>query len=66
MRLPALPANQRTNAMRQTTSALDQSEEEILNFDVSDEALETAGGARKENVANPTIPSAIICLPFAD
>ena len=52
--------------MRQTTVALDQAEEEILNFDVSDEALETAAGTRKENVANPTIPSTIICIPFAD
>jgi hypothetical protein len=52
--------------MRQTTIALDQTEEEILNFDVSDEALETAAGLRKDNVANPTAPFAIICIPFAD
>ena len=61
-----LPANQRTNAMRQATIALDQTEEDLLNFDVSDEALETAAGIRKEIAANPTVPSAIICIPFAD
>jgi len=29
--------------------ALEQREEEILNFEVSDEALETAGDAKKQN-----------------
>ena len=30
--------------------ALEQREEEILNFEVSDEALETAGDAKNQNV----------------
>jgi hypothetical protein len=33
--------------MSHTTIGLDQTEEEILNFEVSDDALETAGGRGK-------------------
>ena len=40
-------ANERINAMSEVTLVLDQ-EEEILSFEVSDEALETAA-AGKEN-----------------
>lgn len=36
----------------------------ILNFDVSDDALERAAGAGLANAANPTLPSALICIPF--
>jgi hypothetical protein len=36
-------------------SNINQTEEEILGFDVSDEALETAGAAGKENAGNYTL-----------
>jgi hypothetical protein len=52
--------------MSHTTIALDQVEETILNFDVSDEELEIAAGPGKQKMANPTAPFAIICIPFAD
>ena len=45
--LPAPLANERNEAMKDL--ALEQREEEILNFEVSDEALETAGDAKKKN-----------------
>jgi len=61
-----MPANQRTEAMSHTSIALEQAEEAILNFEVSDEELEMAAGSGKQKLANPTVPSAIICLPFAD
>jgi hypothetical protein len=35
------------NAMKDVTNGFDQTEEEILTYDVSDEALETAAGAEK-------------------
>jgi hypothetical protein len=35
--------------MNDTTMGLDQTEEEILTYDVSDEALETAGAGEKAN-----------------
>jgi hypothetical protein len=34
---------------------LDQNEEEILTYEVSDEALETAAGTGKEKVGNYTL-----------
>ena len=34
---------------------VDQADEEILNHEVSDEALETAGGASKEKAGNYTL-----------
>lgn len=46
--LPTAPlANERTQVMKDVT--LEQTEEEILTFDVSDEALEAAGDARSQN-----------------
>jgi hypothetical protein len=42
---------------------LDQSEEDILKYEVSDEAIERAADA-KAIAANPTVPSAIICVPL--
>jgi hypothetical protein len=39
--------------MSDSTIGFDQTEEEILNFDVSDESLETAGG--KENAGAYTL-----------
>jgi hypothetical protein len=59
------PANQRMNAMSQATIGLDHTDEEILNADVSDDALEAAG-LGKEQAVPQTAPFAIICIPFAD
>ena len=42
---------------------LDRCDDEILYPSVSDEALEQSAGAAK--MANPTLPSALICVPFA-
>jgi len=39
--------------MSHTTIGLDQTEEEILIYEVSDEALETAGGTGKEKAVPP-------------
>ena len=44
---PRRLANERNEAMKDL--ALEQREEEILNFEVSDEALETAGDAKNQN-----------------
>jgi hypothetical protein len=46
-------------------AGIDQREEEILNFQISDEALEAAAGAGKEQANPSTHPFAIICIPFA-
>ncbi len=43
---------------------LDQSEQAIFTDDVSDEALERAADGKA--LANPTVPSAIICVPFGE
>jgi hypothetical protein len=45
--LPAPLANERNEAMKDL--AFEQLEEEILNFEVSDEALETVGDAKNQN-----------------
>jgi hypothetical protein len=47
--LPAPLANERIMTMSDATLVLDQAEEAILSFQVSDEALETAAGSVKEN-----------------
>jgi len=47
--LPAPLANERIITMSDATLVLDQAEEAILSFQVSDEALETAAGSVKEN-----------------
>jgi hypothetical protein len=47
-------ANKRTKAMKNITSTLEMTEEEILSFEVSDEALEIAGGSSNEK-ANFTL-----------
>jgi hypothetical protein len=48
--LTAAPlANQKDNAMKNVTMGLEQTEEEILAFDVSDEVLEVAAGSEKQN-----------------
>jgi hypothetical protein len=41
--------------MNLTTIGLDQAEEEILTYEVSDEALETAGGTGKEKAGAFTL-----------
>jgi hypothetical protein len=41
--------------MNENTIGLDQTEEEILTCEVSDEALETAAGTGKEKAANYTL-----------
>jgi hypothetical protein len=43
--------------MSDTTTGLDQVEEQILTFDVSDESLETAAGAGMENAGVYTLGS---------
>jgi hypothetical protein len=50
--------------MSHTTIGLDQTEEAILNFEISDDVLETAGGKRKEIEAALTLPASLICIPF--
>ena len=49
------------------TTRLDQIDEEILSYEVSDEALETAAGAGKEKAGNYTLGfcSGFIGLPVA-
>ena len=46
-------------------SGLDQTEEEILIDQVSDDALETAAAMGKEK-AKYTLPASLICIPFAE
>jgi hypothetical protein len=41
--------------MSDTTTGLDQIEEDILSYDVSDEALETAAGTGNEKAGNYTL-----------
>jgi hypothetical protein len=49
--------------MNEITTKPAASEEEIFFFDVSDDALERVA-SENEIVANPTVPSAILCIPF--
>jgi hypothetical protein len=51
--LPAPLANERNNAMNDIH--IDQREEEILTFNVSDEALEAAAGTVKEKAGAFTL-----------
>jgi hypothetical protein len=46
------------------TIRLEPSEDAILHDDVSDETLERAAAPAQARSANPTVPSAIICIPF--
>ncbi len=46
-------------------TALDQTDEAILNCDVSDDGLE-AVGMGSERAGAYTAPFAIICIPFVD
>jgi hypothetical protein len=48
------PTNERINVMTNITMGLEKTEEEILAFEVSDEALEIAAGTAKEK-ANFTL-----------
>ena len=46
------------------TDAADQYDgADVLNFDLPDEAIERAAEG-KAVAANPTVPSAIICIPI--
>ena len=44
---------------------LDRIEQEILNYDVSDDALEAAAGNGSAQGIADTHPFAIICIPFS-
>jgi hypothetical protein len=46
-------------------TGIDQTDEEILCDEVSDDALEAAGGLGREQASPNTHPFAIICIPFA-
>jgi hypothetical protein len=46
---------ERINAMTDTTIGLDRNDEEILTYEVSDEALETAAGTGKEKAGHYTL-----------
>jgi hypothetical protein len=48
--LPAPLANERKNAMTNTAIGLQLTEEDVLAFEVSDEALESAAGSTNEHV----------------
>ena len=41
--------------MKGTTIGLDQVEEQMLAYEISDEALETAGGTAREKARNMTL-----------
>ena len=49
--------------MNEIANAPAPNDEEILFFEVSDGALERMA-SENEIAANPTVPSAIICIPF--
>jgi hypothetical protein len=49
--------------MNEFTNGPHPTEEEFFFFDVSDDALERVAN-ENEIVANPTVPSAILCIPF--
>jgi hypothetical protein len=44
-----------TTLMTETTMSIEQTEEEALAFDVSDEALEASAGTVRETAANYTL-----------
>lgn len=50
--------------MNSVAGGLDRTDHEILFDDVSDDALERAGGSGRQDMANPTAPFALICIPF--
>jgi hypothetical protein len=47
--------NKRINAMTNTTTGLEQTEQEILTFELSDETLEAAAGTMQEKAVNYTL-----------
>jgi len=49
--------------MNEIANAPAPNDEEIFFFEVSDGALERTA-SESEIAANPTVPSAIICIPF--
>jgi hypothetical protein len=50
--------------MNSVADELDRTEHDILTSDVSDDALERAAGSGRQDMANPTVPSAIFCVPL--
>ena len=50
--------------MTYITNEVDQAELEILNFEISDDALEAMAETGNAVAAIPTAPGAIICIPF--
>ena len=50
--------------MSHAVTGQDQTEDEILSYDVSDAALETAGAGEKIT-GMPTTPASLICIPFS-
>jgi hypothetical protein len=50
--------------MMSSIETLRDSDEPAFTFDVADDALERAGGSGKNEAANPTLPSALVCIPF--
>jgi hypothetical protein len=61
----AASLGERIEAMNETTIDLDQADEDILTYDVSDEALEAAagteGGSPPATTYNYTLPAYICC-----
>jgi len=53
-----------TNAMSMIDS-LDRTDDAVLYCDVDDDVLERAAGGH-DIMANPTMPFAIICVPFVE
>jgi hypothetical protein len=49
--------------MSHITIGEDQADEAILDYDVSDVALEVAGGLGQQ-MAAATLPNALLCIPF--
>jgi hypothetical protein len=47
--------NERISTMSETTTRIDQADEELLTFDISDEALEATAGTVREKAANYTL-----------
>ena len=48
-----------------TIERVDQADDAVLNDDVADDVLERAGSGHA-TMANPTMPFAIICVPFVE
>ena len=56
--------NRKPKGHAMSNDQCDRAENEFFDDGVSDDALERAAGTGRELAANPTVPSAIICIPF--